>query len=285
MKKDLILKDITKEAVKDVLKYILNINIDDFEFLDFEFPKIEKRDADILIKANNKILHIEFQSKNDKNMHIRMARYYLEIYSRYNLEIYQYVLFLGKEKVSMKNKISTHSCNFSYEIIDLKSIPCERFLKIDNPEILVLTILCDFGENNPKKIIKEILHKLYILSKNENEFRKYLLMLEELSTSRNLKEEIKEAEMGLQNLTWEDLPSYEIGLEKGIEKGIEKGMQEGIQKGLEKGLQEGIKRGLIEGEILAYYKLGLDIKTISQKMKLPEEEIKKIIKKHKVNNG
>ena len=148
-----------------------------------------------------------------------------------------------------------------------------NFYKIADPvffkDLLLDTIDKD---KNEREVIKQILSRLLQLTKNENEFKKYLLMLEELSTSRNLKEEIKEAEMGLQNLTWEDLPSYEIGLERGIEKG----MQEGIQKGLEK--------GLIEGEILAYYKLGLDIQTISQKMKLPEEEIKKIIKKHKVNN-
>jgi len=62
--------------------------------------------------------------------------------------------------------------------------------------------------------------------------------------------------MGFQNLTW-DLASYES---------------------LEKGMQEDIQKGLIEGEILAYYKLGLDIKTISQKINLPEEKIKKLSK-------
>ena len=275
MKKDLILKEITKDSIKDVLKYILNIEINDFEFLDFEFPKIEKRDADILIKANNKIIHIEFQTNNDKNMHIRMARYFLEIYSRYKMEIFQYVLFLGSKKITMKNQIQTNGCHFNYEIIDLKQIPCDRFLKINNPEALVLTILCDFKGNNPKKIIKEILHKLFNLSKNENDFRKYLLMLEELSTSRNLKHEIKEAEMGLQNLTWEDLPSYEIGLEKGIEKGLAEGIEQGIEK------------GKITGKILAYYELGLDIKTIANKINLTENEVKEIINKYfnKGKNG
>ncbi len=266
MKKDLILKDITKEAVKEVLKYILNIEVNDFEFLDFEFPKIEKRDVDILIKANEKIIHIEFQSRNDKNMHIRMARYFLEIYSRYPYDIFQYVLYIGKEKLSMKNRIKTHSCKFSYEIIDLKTIPCDRFLKINNPKALVLAILCDFRGHNPKEVIKEILHKLYLLSKNENEFRKYLLMLEELSTSRNLKQEVKEAEMGLQNLTWEDLPSYEIGLEKGLEKG----------------LQEGIKKGILKGKILMLKELGFSDKEISKKLNISQNKIEEILKE---NNG
>ncbi|NPA11448.1 MAG: hypothetical protein GXO62_04325 [Epsilonproteobacteria bacterium] len=266
MKKDLILKDITKEAVKEVLKNILNMNVDNFEFLDFEFPKIEKRDADILIKTKENIIHIEFQSKNDKNMHLRMARYFLEIYSRYNINIYQYVLFIGKEKVNMKSTILTNNCKFEYEIIDLKTIPCDRFLKIENPQSLVLAILCDFENKNPKDVIKEILHKLYKLSKNENEFRKYLLMLEELSTSRNLKEEVKEAEVGLQNLTWEDLPSFEIGFEKGI------------QQGEKRGEKIGEKKGITIGKVLVLKELGYSNKEISDKLKLPQSEIEKILK-------
>jgi len=265
MKKDLILKNITKEAIKEVLKNILNLNINDFEFLDFEFPKIEKRDADILIKADNKIIHIEFQTNNDKNMHIRMARYFLEIYSRYEFEIYQYVLFLGK-KLSMKNKISTNSCNYSYEIIDLKTIPCDRFLNVNNPNALVLAILCDFKNQNSKKVIKEILHRLYHLSKNENDFRKYLLMLEELSTSRDLKSEIKEVEMGLQNLTWEDLPSYEIGLERGI------------QQGMQQGMQRGLKQGVLKGKVITLYELDFPIEEIAKKLNLSVEEVKKTLK-------
>jgi len=274
MKKDLILKDITKEAVKEVLKNILNIEVENFEFLDFEFPKIEKRDADILIKANDKIIHIEFQSKNDKNMHIRMARYFLEIFSRYNMDIYQYVLFIGSEKVTMKNKIKTKNCKFEYEIIDLKTIPCDRFLKINNPQSLVLAILCDFEDKNPKDVIKEILHKLYKLSKNENEFRKYLLMLEELSTSRNLTKEIKEIEVGLQNLTWEDLPSFEIGYEKGIEKGI----KEGIEKGIKEGEIIGKKKGIIIGKVLVLKELGYSNEDIAKKLNIPLKEVEKILK-------
>ena len=263
MKKDLILKDITKEAIKEVLKNILNLDINDFEFLDFEFPKIEKRDADILIKADNKIIHIEFQTNNDKNMHIRMARYFLEIYLRYKLEIYQYVLFLGK-KLSMKNKILTNSCNYSYEIIDLKTIPCDRFLNVNNPNALVLAILCDFKNQNSKEVIKTILHKLYHLSKNENDFRKYLLMLEELSTSRDLKSEIKEVEMGLQNLTWEDLPSYEIGLERGIKRGI----------------QKGLKQGILKGRVITLYELDFPIEEIAKRLNLNIEKVKNILKEN-----
>ena len=83
MKKDAILKNITREVVIDILKYILNIEAKSIEFLNIEFEKIEVKKADILVRADEKIIHIEFQSSNDSNMPLRMARYFLEIYSKY----------------------------------------------------------------------------------------------------------------------------------------------------------------------------------------------------------
>ena len=226
MNKDLILKDITKEAIKDILKYILHIETENIEFLNIEFPKIEHKKADILVKANDKIIHLEFQTKNDKQMLYRQLRYFVEIQKIYQeYEIYQYVIYIGKEKLNMNNRLIKHNINYSYDIIDMKQLNCEEFLKIDTPEALVLAILCDFEDE--RKTIRKILSRLLEITKNENEFKKYILMLEELSTSRNLKDIIKEEEMGLQHLTWEDLPSYEIGLEKGIQKGIQKGMHDG----------------------------------------------------------
>ena len=85
-------------------------------------------------------------------------------------------------------------------------------------------------------------------------------MLEELSTSRDLKEIIKEEEMGLMHLKWEDLPSYEIGLEKGLEKGLEEG-----------------KYTMLKISIKAMKELGIDEKTIAQKLQIPLKKVKEIL--------
>ncbi len=140
MKKDAILKNITKEVVKDILKYILKIDAENIEFLDIEFEKIEVKKTDVLIKADNKIIHIEFQSGNDYNMSVRMARYFLDIYSRYkDYEILQYVIFTGK-KLYMKNGINLKNFNYKFELIDTKTLPCDRFLKLNDPRGVVLSI-------------------------------------------------------------------------------------------------------------------------------------------------
>jgi len=220
MNKDIILKEIAKIITKEMLDYFFNIQLDEFEFLDIEFSKIELKKPDILIKSKNKIYHIEFQSSNDSEMIYRMMRYYVDISQRYkDSKIIQYVFYVGKKTLNMKNVIRCKNIYYKYEILDIKNFPCECLINSDTPQNLVLAVLCDYGDKKQEEIIKEILVKLYKLSKDENEFKKYLLMIEELSSGYNLKETIKEQEMRLIDIKWEDLPSYEIGLEKGIEKG------------------------------------------------------------------
>jgi len=84
-------------------------------------------------------------------------------------------------------------------------------------------------------------------------------MVEELSTLRGYKDIVKEYEMAVlvDDVKLEDLPSYEIGLEKGIEKGIE--------RGIEKGKLQIIKSliGLIDDETLSK-KTGVDINIIKK---------------------
>jgi len=272
MKKDIILKDITKEAIREIFKHIIKIDISDFEFLDIEFQKIESRKADILVKANDKIIHVEFQTNNDKNMLFRMLRYYTEIQSRFKEDIYQYVIYIGKNKMNMKNNLNRHNINYSYDIIDMKKIDCEYFLNIDKAEALVVAVLCDFKGKDERLVIRQILERLLKLTKNENEFRECILMLEELSTSRNLKDIIKEEEMGLQDLRWEDLPSYEIVLEKGMARGIEQGINQGIERGIERGRKEAL-----QNSIRIMLEMGIPLETIKEKLNLTNEELKDIL--------
>ena len=78
--KDNVSKEVVETLIKDIAKYILGIEIDNYEFLDKESQRIESRRADVVVKVDNKfILHIEIQNDNDKNMHIRMLRYLSDI--------------------------------------------------------------------------------------------------------------------------------------------------------------------------------------------------------------
>ena len=256
---DILLKDITKEAIKEVFKYIIKIDVKDFEFLDIEFQKIEERKADILVKTEDKIIHIEFQTKTDKNMIFRMLRYYSEIKFRYpDMDIYQYVVYIGKYNTSMRFKLEEHNIKFSYELIDMKKIDCKEFLESDNPEAVVVSILCDFKGQNEREVIRKIIERLLKITKNENEFRKCFSILEELSANRDLSKIIEEEEMALQYLTWEDLPSYRVGMRKGEEAGMQRGIEKGIEKERERNILNMLKLGMSDEMILKIVDISKD---------------------------
>ena len=259
MKKDTITKELIKKIIiKDISKYILGITLDDIEFLNEEYQRVESRRADIVVKVQNEyILHLELQSSYDSKMAYRMCRYWLDIREVTNLPIKQYLINFSNK--NMKNYIEEFGYNFN--IVNIKDIDCEILFNTDSPDAVVLSILCDFRDKNPIDFTTNVVVKLKKLLQNE-EFEKYMLILEELSGLRDLKDVVKEAEMRLMDIKWEDLPSYEIGMERGMERGIEQGIQKGEEI----------------GKIKAFYELGFDIKEISKRVKKPEEEIITIIR-------
>ena len=244
MKKDTISKDILKTIIQDISLYILKLDVQKLELLDMEFERVESRRADIVAKINDVfLLHLEIQNDNDYTMQYRMLRYWVDIsLLKMKLPIKQYVIYIGKEKLYMKNEINTPNLNYTYNIIDMREIDCRYFLTQDNPDALILAILCDFKGKNPSDIIKFIIDKLVEYTKDDLQaFRKYMLMLEELSGNRDLKSLVKEQEM-LSDIKYEDLPSYEIGWEKGMEEGVQQGMQQGMEEGVQQGMQQGMKK-------------------------------------------
>ena len=93
----------------------------------------------------------------------------------------------------------------------------------DNPDALVLAILCDFKGRPEREVIHYILNRLHQLTaENESRFREYMRMLEVLSTNRALEQMIEEEEKMLSQVDQTRLPSYRIGMQQGMQQGEEK---------------------------------------------------------------
>jgi len=219
LKKDLILKESVKSIAYDIAKYILNLNISkEIEFIDKELPRIEKREADIVVrcKIDNKesILHIEIQNNNDSSMAYRMLRYYSDIkIAHKNMPVYQYLIYIGKEKMNMNSLIDDIGIKYSFTKIDMQTIDCEKFLNFDTPDALILSILCNFNNKDENEIVTYIVKRLNELSKNNGyQLSKYILSLEILSQNRGLQEKVKEAKEMLTNIDIEKLPHYKTVL-------------------------------------------------------------------------
>jgi hypothetical protein len=130
-------------------------------------------------------------------------------------------------------------------------------MNLDTPDGIVLAILCDFKDKNKNLIVENIIRKLHHLVEDEKEYRKYFSMLEELSTLRDLKEVIKESEMRLSDITYKDLPSYEIGWEQGVREGRDFGLQ----------------KGKVETAIMMIKSFKLPINEVAKKLNISQEEL------------
>jgi hypothetical protein len=106
----------------------------------------------------------------------------------------------------------------------MASVDCAALLARDNPDALVLALLCDFGDRDPQLVVNDIFLRLRALcGDSEKRLREYIDMIEILSENRDLKPYIREAERMLTQVDITRLPSYELGMEKGMEQGMEKG--------------------------------------------------------------
>lgn len=226
MKKDIISKEALKAITEDIAIYLLGLRIDAVEFVDKELLRIEKREADIvatcLIDGKEAILHLEIQNANDAKMAQRMLRYRLDVMNLYGeLPVFQYVVYIGKERLSMLDHLQSNGLLYDFTIVDMHQIDCEHLLALDTPDALVIAILCDFKGRDEKEVCYYIVNRLNELTKgNQQQLNKYTQMLETLSENRQLKPILKEIEAMLSAVTLEQLPSYEIGMERGIERGI-----------------------------------------------------------------
>ena len=248
-KKDIVSKDILKRIAIDMARVLLHLKVDHAEIMETEYQRIEERRADLVAKMDGQdgefILHVEIQNDNYPKMPWRMLRYRAEIgYAHSEYDIRQYLLYIGKNRLTMADGIQQSGMDYRYQIIDMHTVDCETLLNQGTPEGLVFAILCDFKGRSEREVVHYILQRLrQLTADNETQFREYVRMLEVLSTNRDLEHVIEEEEKMLSQVDQTRLPSYRIGMQQG--------MQEGIQEGIQQGMQQGMQQGKLEGKLEA----------------------------------
>ena len=143
---------------------------------------------------------------------------------------------------------------------------------MDNPDALVLSILCDFKGRKDKDVITYILKRLQELTLNDNhKLGKYMLILDTLSTNRDLQNILKEVEDMLRDIKMEELPSYQIVLERGVQRGVSQGISQGIS--------QWISQGIITTAITMINKFKLSIDDVAKELNISIDELKKHLDK------
>ena len=157
------------------------------------------------------------------------------------------LLYIGQAPLSMPDHVQETDWCYRYKLLDMRSQNSEDFLNSNNPDALVLAILCDLQSREPEAVVSHIISELQRLHGPQlNSLRDSLMMLDILAGNRGLQNLVKEyAEMFIDV---EKLGLYQLAIEKGMEKGRAQGMEQGLEQGLEQGMEQGMEQGLEQGQ-------------------------------------
>jgi predicted transposase/invertase (TIGR01784 family) len=226
---DKILQENMEAALPGLIKNVLKINAVHEEELPDNLQFTKERKPDVLKKitddkGNTFVLHLEFQTGNESKMAYRMAEYLVMLARRYQLEVRQYVIYIGEGVPSMRNELKLGESYFCYKLISFSSIDYRLFLRSDKLEEKMLALLGDFGKDSPQTVITKVTRDVLQNTKGELEREQRKNQLRILAQLRTLvSDNIQIMESVSTFFKEENDFLYRRGEKKGIERGIEKG--------------------------------------------------------------
>jgi predicted transposase YdaD len=182
---------------------------------------------DILVEADGEIIQVEIQAQQDKTLPHRMFRYYHAILEKYKKEPTQIVLFVGKGNPP-PSEYKTPKLTLKYEVLDMKKIDPDVFIKSEKPAEVILGILAGKFKDKPK-IIRKVKKRIAEIVKNEVEIAKYIDSISFLAGLFDI--EIKVKPMPIQ-VDIRKTFLYRWGKEEGLKEGKRKGKQEGLKEAI-----------------------------------------------------
>ena len=214
-----------QENIKEIfLPFIIKQiggEIEKIEQLNVKLLSTHAREADWLFLITDSlekryILHIEFQSNNDRNIVYRIGEYHGMIQRQYKLPVKHFVIFLGDEPMKMEQKLPEDQVYSGFDSISLYNISWKKLINSDVPAEIIMAILGDFQGDSPYLVIKQIYDKLRNSGLVEDELKKYLQQLNILSGLRKLNKEITETIVNMPiSINLDEFYSFQMGLKKG----------------------------------------------------------------------
>ncbi len=175
------------------------------------------------------ILQIEFEGKDELETDYRMLEYGAILIRKFKLPIEQHVIYLlERPPKNIEGNIVFKNIEFRYKVHCISQVSYTKFIKSENPEEVLLSILANHNGEPPEVIIRLILERLIQLKGNSLATQKFIKQLEILSGLRKLQSQTTKI---IDNMTIEYDITKDIRYQQGQAQGIEKGIEEGIEKG------------------------------------------------------
>jgi len=129
------------------------------KWLNVEAPKVSNRRVDLLGELRDgNLVHIELQSRNEKDFPLRMAEYLFGIGLRYGRLPRQVALYVGEAPLRMKDHVESPDVSLRFHLVDIRDLDGERLLASTNMGDNVLALLTRTGDR--LKGVRRILERI-----------------------------------------------------------------------------------------------------------------------------
>jgi hypothetical protein len=235
---DLILKEIISRAASKIIWLATGRKVEGkLKMFPAEIRLAKSFYTDILFEIGGEMFQIEIQVQQDKTMPERMFKYYYAIVEKYKKEPTQIVLFVGKGNPP-PSEYRTPKLTLKYEVLDMKRIDPDVFIKSQKPEEIIIGVLAGKYREKPEAFSK-VVKRISEIVKSEKEVIKYMNDINFLASLFDVKIRLKP--MPIQ-IDIRKAPFYKWGREEGLKEGEQRGLAKGLREGLKKGLKDAILR-------------------------------------------
>jgi hypothetical protein len=182
---DKIFRENIEAVIASIMQNVLKITAVAIEEIPDDIQHTKERKPDVLKKitdnqGNTFVLQIEFQVKNEVEMVYRMLEYKAMLLRKYQIPVQRYVIYLGKGNMKMRNSLQSLDLTFRYNLLAFNTIDYKLFLKSNQPEEVILSILA-----------KHIISRLEETTEGELALKRYFKQLRILAQLRKLEQKLK----------------------------------------------------------------------------------------------
>lgn len=222
---DKILHENIEAALPGLIENVLGIHVINAEELPDSIQHTKERKPDALKKITDDkgetfVLHIEFQTENDPGMVFRMGEYLFMLLRLYQLQVRQYVIYIGEGRLTMADKWTDGKSAYCYDLVSISSVNYRTFLRATDPGEKIFAILADFGEEDLQTVITKITREVVSSAKGELERERRKNQFRILAQLRTLvSKNIEIMEQVASFFKEENDIFYQVGEKKGLEKG------------------------------------------------------------------
>ena len=199
-------------------------------WLNVELPKVSNPRVDLLgALPDGRLLHFEFQSRNQKDLVRRMGEYLFAIWRKHGRIPAQIVLYVGEEPMRMEKAVREEGLDFRFHMVDVRELDGEALLASPNLSDNVVAVLTGLGDE--PGTVRRILER--IVAAPVGERSSALMELSILAGLRKLTGEVKQEAMKMP--VTEDILDNEIfgvPFRQGRAEGRVEGRVEGLVEGL-----------------------------------------------------